>query len=388
MTTQTQAPEEEALEGWVDAGSDTDKTHYFDIKEDSSVELRFFPGTKSLAGKDFTKYRSVYFWAIQNRRDPEKTSIFPILSLVEKDWDKGGIISRTDPIYDLRKKVESKVKSIDAMLTEQKKSKAEIAKNTAPYQRWLKNHGEQGRYLCYAMDKNGVVGIARIAATVRKKLKALIKELEAKGITPIGRKGIFFKISRTGTFNTTDYQVEPNRIDREDGSSILDFHTCTNEVWQKVMALPDINAEIERLRQPEEVMAALAALPLSAAPGESNKILGLDQEEKQQSSSSEADGSVSDDNVGDFGAGDEVRADDGAAAAEAEAQAAAAEAAAKAAAAKAAALKTRTAPVAAAKAPATSKPTPARTAAPKAAAAPTPPQAESTEEFNELFPDT
>src|SRR5712671_4805618 len=126
--------QDEAFDGFVDANSDTDKITYFDIKEDSSLILRFFPATKTLAGKDFTKYRSVYFWAIRNRRDESKTSSFPILSLVEKDWNKNGMITRTDPIYDLRKKVETKVKSIEALLTEQKKPKVEIAKQTGPYQ--------------------------------------------------------------------------------------------------------------------------------------------------------------------------------------------------------------------------------------------------------------
>jgi hypothetical protein len=243
------------------------------------------------------------------------------------------------------------------------------------------------------MDKNGNVGIFRFAATVRKQLVAAIKELEADGETPLDRKGVFFKFSRTGTFNTTEYKVQPARVKRDDGSSVLDYHFLTKEVWGKVMALPDINDEIERLRQPLEVMEALAKLPLEADPSESNKILGIEQE--QQQASEDGDGGVSDSGSlddGDFGAGaqskggdfsgpseEDVAAAKAAEEAAAEAQAAAERAVAKAAAAKAAAAKGPATP-------ATTKPVSqvvTKKPAPKA-----PPAEPASESFDDIFPNT
>lgn len=244
------------------------------LKDGTSLVLRILPPMKSLrARKDYGQFWYTHFWEGNNPKDPGKRKSHPVLCIQEKDFRQGGMITKRCPLCDKRAKYQDRLKAIEAAGRTKGATKAAVAKAQQPVNMWLKNHGNDGKWRLYAIDKQGKLGVLRITHTCMKQLREEVKKLLQREINPMGARGIWWEFSRTGTGFQTKDTVHPSRIARPDGSEILDFHVLTPEIAAAALqALPDLNEEMERIRRPEEVLEQLA---VTDDPTEVNRILGI-----------------------------------------------------------------------------------------------------------------
>ncbi len=117
----------EDFEGFVGANYDGGKFENFTVKE-GETDYRIFPGVKSMAGKDYLLFWHTHFWKGRDTRDSSKTRFVPILCLQERDWNRGGIVTKTDALCEKREEKKAKIKQIEGKGAEQKRSKAAFAR--------------------------------------------------------------------------------------------------------------------------------------------------------------------------------------------------------------------------------------------------------------------
>lgn len=281
---------QEGFEGFDDPNYGGSKYENWSLKEDSTAMYRILPAMKSLRKKkDYTQFWYTHFWKGQNPKSPEKSRSIPILCIQEKDFQRGGMVTKECPLCKKRETVKNRIKSIEAQGAAKGASKTQIAKVCQPHNVWLKDHGHDGKYRVYALNKAGQLGVLRLTSTCMKKLRDKTKKLVQDGYSPMSlQKGVWWQFTRSGKgFNTED-EVEVARIDRGDGSSVMDFHAISNEIAQAALeTLPDFDEEQKRIAYPEEVLEALAAC--NDDPAEVNRILGIGVEEASDEGGFELD---------------------------------------------------------------------------------------------------
>lgn len=383
MTAVNTATDQNELADFAEPSYGGGRHENWSLKEDSSALYRPLPAhqiTPSLAkSRDYAKYWATHFWKGRDPRNPEKTRFIPIFCLQQKDFSRGGMVVQECPLCKKREVMKKKIAGIEAagIARTPPATKAQIAKATAPYQQWLKEHGHDGKYRIYAVNAQEQVGILRLASRAMSALRDQVKKLVANGHSPLGVHGIWFEFTRVGNGGVVPDKVEPARDERPDGSSVLRFHDLKKPLWETAReVLPDFDAEIARITYSMEKLQELA--DSNDDPDEVNRILGIQaQEQEAPSSEPGASGGVDEEDVP-FSEGEAVKAttapvdastpsaDDEEAVLQAQMAALKAKKAAAAAAAKAAAAGT-----------APSKPEPKSTA----------PAAETTDkEFDDLFP--
>lgn len=269
----------EMPEGFEDPSYGGGKFENWSLKKDSSALYRILPAMKSLKRrKDYGDFWYTHFYKGLDPKNPTKFRAHPILCIQEKDWRNGGVITKRCPLCEKRNEKMNRKKAIEAKGASMKKTKAEIAKACNAENLWLKDHGHDGKWRLYATDKTGAVGVLKLNNRCMKDgVRVKAKKLVADGHTPMGVKGIFFEFTRHGDGFQTPDEVQPHRLEREDGSSVLDFHVFTPELARLALdVLPDFDDEKERIRYSEEVLEALAAC--SDDPAEVNLILGIGTE--------------------------------------------------------------------------------------------------------------
>ena len=203
----------ELPEGFAEASYGAGKYETFALKPDSTLVVRILPPMKSLIkSRDYGAFWYTHFMKGTDQRNPDKIKTYPVLGIEERDFRKGGIIIKQDPLVEARRPYLDKIDAITASGKEKGLSKEEIRKAVAPYREWLEDHGYSGKWHLYAINKSGQFGILRISNRLMKELRAEVKKLIAREINPMGVKGVFWSFTRTGNgFQDAD-KVVPNRI--------------------------------------------------------------------------------------------------------------------------------------------------------------------------------
>jgi hypothetical protein len=285
-TAEAEAIQKEVEDGFSEPNYGGSKYSNWSLKEDCTVLYRFFPSMKSLRRrKDYTQFWYTHFWDGVNPKNSAKNKAYPILCIQEKDFQKGGIITKRCPLCERREFYKNKAKAVEAKGAAAGASKAQIANASRPYNQWLKNHGHDGKYRLYAMNKAGELGVLRLNSKATKKLRDEIKALVQNGHRPISlEKGVWFEFTRTGTGFQVEDSVRVYRTEAMDGSgdSKIEFHTITPKIASEALqTLPDFDDEQKRISYPVEVLELLAAE--GDDPAKVPGILGIKVEEEDHS---------------------------------------------------------------------------------------------------------
>jgi hypothetical protein len=233
------------------------------LKPDSVELYRLYPAMKSLKKKrEYLEYWATHFWLGRDPKNPEKTKLFPILCPQERDFTRNGIITKECPLCKKRETVKQKVKAIEGRGAEKNATKAQIAKATQPYNLWLRNHGHDGKYRTYAMDRAGNYVVLRITPTCSKLLRAEVKKLVQAKHRPLSlEKGVWFEFTRTGKGLGVKDSVSTYRQEREDGSSVIEFHTISPQQARTALdVFPDFDEEKKRITYSDAQLQELAEL--------------------------------------------------------------------------------------------------------------------------------
>jgi hypothetical protein len=260
---------------------------------DDSMTLRPLPAMKGLLNKRepgiFIKLH--YGWQGRNPSDPTKTAHRPFLCIEEK---RSGMTVKECSACKLRDSYLKKLEAIKIRedqetdrvrgqaktkgITDEGKIAAVLAKQLEPLRaekepvnKWLKDHGVDGKYNFYAMNKTGQIGIGMIPYGLKKKYSAEVKSMEsrlypasiAKGkevpVQVNGRVGVYFNFVRVGKASNTSDSVVVNQVPFGDsGAVVTDWHTVSNAVLQQAQdVLPCLVEEQEALRISDEKVEAL-----------------------------------------------------------------------------------------------------------------------------------
>ena len=246
--------------------------------ETDELILRVLPLMKSLVQlDDFGVYWALHYgWNGVNEKDPSKPAYHPFLCVEEKNY---GMITNECPACKYRNGYMDKLK-----LVESDPTKAELKGKLVG---WLKDHGRDGKFRIPCINKQGQFGIFQAPYGVVMQLRNEMKKLREQNypgttvsIKPAGRKGLWFKITRTNRPSTTSDKVEVNRIANPDGSEIKDFHVITDEqLGEAQNRIPDLlelkNQNRIRVEQIEALIALDKAGRGSSDPVEVDRILEL-----------------------------------------------------------------------------------------------------------------
>jgi hypothetical protein len=140
-----------------------------------------------------------------------------------------------------------------------------------PVFKWLKDHGVDGKYNFYAINKTGQIGIGMIPYGLKKKYAVEVKAMESKlypasiskgkeiPVQVNGRVGVFFNFVRTGKASNNSDTVTVNQVPfGSEGAVVTDWHTVSNAVLQQAQdVLPCLVEEQEALRISDDKVNAL-----------------------------------------------------------------------------------------------------------------------------------
>jgi hypothetical protein len=255
-------------------------------KADGSLLLRPLPPMKSMQGRPgIGLYWKTHFgWKGRDQRDPSKTRFRPFLCLEEKG--RGGMIAQSCPACDLRKKRQDKIALLRVKGKELGKTEAQIRNAIAPHDKWLRDHGLDGKVRIPCIDKTGQVGIFLAPYGIFKDFRDKCRQLQQKGHDPAGPKGMFFEFIRTGQASPTSDSCEPHRITKEvNGESVevYDFHVLKRDQAMAALEnIPDLVEMMEKSRITLQQMEKLCELSEdsngSYDPDAVDEILGVEKQ--------------------------------------------------------------------------------------------------------------
>lgn len=232
------------------------------LQKDSTTQYRLFPPMKSLRKRrDYTEFWYTHFWEGIDLRNPGKKRAYPVFCIQEKDFSKGGIITKQCPLCAKRELAKNKLKAIEAKGLAGGANKTQVATAQAPTQAWLKAHGHDGKYRFYAMNRAGELGVLRLNSTAAKKLRAEIKTLSQNNHKPLSLdKGVWFEFTRIGNGFRDEDQVKVYRVEDAGGNSKIEFHAISTQLAAAALeVLPDFEEDRRRITYPEDVLERLAA---------------------------------------------------------------------------------------------------------------------------------
>jgi hypothetical protein len=218
--------------------------------------LRVLPMMKSLLQlDDFGLYWALHYgWNGINDKDPSKKAYHPFLCIQEKNY---GMITTECPACTYRNSFIEKIKATDP--------NSEMGKKL---QAWKDDHGLDGKFRIPCINKQGQFGIFVAPYNFVKSLKEEMRQLRTQTypgttelIKPAGRKGVWFKFTRTGKASPTSDKAVVNRITQADGSEIKDIHRISDEqLMEAAGRIPDLKDLREQNRITVEQINALVAL--------------------------------------------------------------------------------------------------------------------------------
>lgn len=229
--------------------------------------IRILPSMKSLVAKQaYCDYWNQHFIVGVRPDDPTKPKYFPVLGIEVAEWNYGQkTVVEEDPLVKLRQPYVDRVNRIRAAGKEAKASKEEIKAQTKADDEFLKNHGYDGKWRFYGVDRDGNFGVLELNNTTKKNLLKMAEQFKAdKGYNPFGRdKGVFWVFRREGkTFPITDtisvlttsVTVGGEQFDK------VETHQLTDAVGKAALSiLPDFEQEKERIHYSRDVLEQLAA---------------------------------------------------------------------------------------------------------------------------------
>lgn len=192
------------------------------LDQDKPITVRFLPAMHSLreAGTWKIFHKQHFGYKIINPYDPTKF-LDKVFGCVEEEDYKTHMIRVSCPEC---RNIEAHEKIRDdavAVATAQLKGRGildvqsiEANLKTNPdvvaARAWLYTHNRDCKWFCNVVTLDGKLGVLRFANKAMKKLNDLISNLRKQGIEPISDldKGVYFTLTRTGTFGTTDFLVE------------------------------------------------------------------------------------------------------------------------------------------------------------------------------------
>ena len=259
-------------------------------KADDEFDIRILPMMKSLLNiTDFGLDWKLHFgWNGKGIKDPTKPQYHPFLCIQEKA--RGGLVTTECPActymdpyvtrlasarLDMKTQVDAlrekgKAKGIPETAINAKVAelKTKLLNAMKPDADWCYNHGRDGKFRIPFIDRQGQFGIFLAPYGVVQDLRKEMAELRKRvypgtdiKIQPNGRKGVWFKITRTGPASRDSDKASPCKIVRDDGAEVLDFHVISNEQLQQAQdRIPDLVALRDENRISVEQMEALVAL--------------------------------------------------------------------------------------------------------------------------------
>ena len=310
MTTASEQGLLELPAGFGTPSGSANQYETFKLKgKDDELVLRILPAMKSLLEiGNWGLYWALHFgWNGINAKDSTKKTYHPFLCIEEKG--QGGMITQECPACTyrnsyiaLRDSADEDIKKQCSDLAARGKAKgateAQIAKAVAQLREtlvakaknvkdWIQNHGRDGKMRIPCIDKQGRFGIFLAPYGVVIGLKKEMADLKNQTypgtdvkINPWGRKGVWFRITRTGMASLTSDKVEVSRITRADGSEMKDFHVITDEqLMEAQKRIPDLRTlrdqTLIRLDQIEALVALDKAGGGSPDPVEVDRILEI-----------------------------------------------------------------------------------------------------------------
>jgi hypothetical protein len=258
-------------------------------QKDDEIVIRILPLMKSLLKRDdFGLFWKLHFgWNGRNPKDVTKVQYHPFLCVEEKSY---GMITQECPACNYRNSYLKKLETAKIDMENQIKAKQELGRSKnipedqiakavsklreeclakiKPLSEWVNNHGADGKFRIPCINKQGQFGIFLAPYGVVKQLKEEIRNLKTRNypgtdipMQAAGRKGVWFKITRSGNASPTSDTAKPCRIVREDGAEVLDFHVISNEQLQQAQdRLPDLEEMRELARIRLDQMEALIQL--------------------------------------------------------------------------------------------------------------------------------
>jgi len=272
--------------------------------ENDELVIRILPTMKSLLKLDDfgLDWKLHYGWNGRNVKDPTKPQYHPFLCVEEKSY---GMTVQACPacvykaefqkkLEDAKRDMETKVKDLHERGRTKGKTEAEINKaaiqlkekllgEMKPLVDWIYNHGRDGKFRIPCINKQGQFGIFLapygVVQGIRKELDAL-KQRTYPGtdirIQGAGRKGVWMRVTRTGKASRESDSVTSCRIEKPDGSEVLDFHVITNEqLGQAAERIPDLVELRNQNRISIDLIEALVALDKEG--GGSSDPLAVDE---------------------------------------------------------------------------------------------------------------
>ncbi len=276
---------------------------------DGSVIIRPFPPMKSLQKRRGLGlyYKTHYGWSGRDPKDPTKSRARPFLCLEEKE---NGKIVVACPACDLRKQRQDKIDAIKLLGKEKGKTQEQIKKACEPHNKWLYDHGCDGKARIPGLNKKGQIGIFMAPWGAYKSFTEKLKELQQKGKDGAGVKGMYFEFIRSGKASRDSDRCEIAKIEVEvDGETLEkdDVHVLTRDLAQQAVDnIPDLTELRDKIRYPLEKIQELCALTADADgafdPDEVDRILG----ERKGSKKAAAPAAAAEDEGGDDWSGDDT----------------------------------------------------------------------------------
>jgi hypothetical protein len=264
-----------------DAGSSSEtRIKSIRLENDSSLEFRIFPKMLDKQ-KDLLEFWRTHVYEGTDYKNTSKKRWYLFLCAEQKEFNrqtsrfetivKCPACEKSKEFKDKRLAVEAQAKAAKPPKTREQINKALEKMGIAGY---FKTRFDAGKYHLYVKDRMGKRHILELGSSAGKSLKEVIKKLQEGGHTPFGRRGIWFRVTRVGNGGMMNPdKVEPVRIERPDGSSVLDFDEASNGELKSALAeFESFQAMRDRITFPFEVVEALAHS--SGDPMEIPRILG------------------------------------------------------------------------------------------------------------------
>ena len=280
-------------EGFGSPSGSSQKYESWKLKpKDDEIQIRILPSMKSLLEiNDFGLFwRLHYGWNGKNLKDPTKPAYHPFLCIEEKG--RGGMVIQECPACTYRTSYVNKENGAKADIDTQLKalqdrgrakgvSEAEINKavnaqrekllaKVGDIKKWLKDHGSDGKFRIPCINRQGDFGIFLAPYGVVKQIKDELRNLRTRvypgttiNIEGAGRKGVWFKVVRSGYASPTSDKATICRKVNDDGSEAIEFHTVSNDQLQAAMQrIPDLVQMREENRIRLDQIEALVKLDI------------------------------------------------------------------------------------------------------------------------------
>jgi hypothetical protein len=266
------------------------KVQYIKLKKaDDKLKVRVLPPSKAQGGKVGLFWGEHYGWSGRNEQDSSKTTYKKFLCIEDRDYQTKmtkvecpacTYRATYEALRDTQKaEIEGKVEKAKAAAAAAGMSQADIASKASAYRAklqgelkatndWLKDHNCDRKVRLAVLNEQEQFCILSLPYGTFKKLSTEMEKVSKRKypktdvqISPAGRKGVWFTITRAGQASRDSDSVEVYEKENDEGAKVLVFHTVTDEQLKVAKEiLPDLNTMRESLRLPADKISYLVEL--------------------------------------------------------------------------------------------------------------------------------